>query len=237
MNKVALRNPVFPFEFDTIRSRRKTLVVYVKEGQVQVRAPLRASNLWIHEFLTEMTPWIQSQLASQKLKLRERLVIGHDRQVTFLGEPRRIQVVLGTQQKAVLKGSSLYLYSRDNDPARLERIFNGWLLEQAREYMVTQTMKVARQLGVAHKLKDVTFRKTRSKWGHCCQDGTIQYNWLAMMAPRAVLDYLIVHETSHLRHLNHSARFWQTVAAACPDYQELRNWLTDNGHRFWTRRA
>lgn len=237
MTRAELHHPAIPFEFETIRSRRKTLVVYVREGRVQVRAPLRASNLWINEFLHTMVPWVQGQLTSQKLKLRERLVIDHDRLVTFLGETRRIQVVLSNQQKVVLKGSNLYIYSRDNSSARLEKLFNNWLLDQAREYMGPQTIKVARRLGVEHKLKDVTFRRTKSKWGHCCEDGTIQYNWLAMMAPREVVNYLIVHETSHLRFLNHSDKFWQTVASVCPGYKDLRDWLTDNGHRFWTRTA
>jgi len=235
MTKTALQNPIVPFEYETVRSRRKTLVVYVREGRVQVRAPLRASSVWINDFLLNMAPWVQNQLTSQRLKLRERLVIEHDRLVTFLGETRRIQVVLSNQQKVVLKGSNLYIYSRDNSSARLEKLFNNWLQEQAREYMVTQTIKVARRLGVEHKLKDVSFRRTKSKWGHCCEDGTIQYNWLAMMAPREVVNYLVAHETSHLRFLNHSDKFWQTVASVCPGYKDLRDWLTNNGHRFWTR--
>jgi predicted metal-dependent hydrolase len=237
MTKAALQIPIVPFEYETVRSRRKTLVVYVREGRVQVRAPLRASSVWINDFLRNMAPWVQSQLTSQRLKLRERLVIDHDRLVTFLGETRRIQVVLSNQQKVVLKGSNLYIYSRDNSSARLEKLFNNWLQEQAREYMVTQTIKVARRLGVEHKLKDVSFRRTKSKWGHCCEDGTIQYNWLAMMAPREVVNYLVAHETSHLRFLNHSDKFWQTVASVCPGYKDLRDWLTHNGHRFWTRSA
>lgn len=237
MTRIALQYPTFPFEYETVRSQRKTLVIYVREGRVEVRAPLRASSLWIHSFLKDKTPWVLEQLATQKLKQRERLVIADGRLVPFLGEPRRIHVVLSHQQKAELRGDSLYLYSRDSSAARLEKLFNTWLQEQAREYMATQTIKVARRLGVEHKLKEVVFRRTRSKWGHCCEDGTIQYNWLAMMAPREVVNYLIAHETSHLRYLNHSEKFWNVVAGICPPYRELRNWLADNGHRFWTRNA
>jgi predicted metal-dependent hydrolase len=63
----------------------------------------------------------------------------------------------------------------------------------------------------------------------------IQYNPLVMMAPRAVVDYLIVHEVSHLRHLDHSPRFWKTVGTLCPDYKTYRDWLNLNGHKLWTR--
>ncbi len=237
MKQISLLNPTIPFPYELVRSKRITLVVYVKKGQVEVRAPMRAPQYWIQSFLKEKTPWILEQLASQKQKQAESLVIADGRQFTFLGTSRSIVVVLGKQQKAQLKGDVLYLYSRDGTKAKIEKAFNAWLLEQAREYMATQTIKTARVLGVDHKLKEVVFRKTKSKWGHCCEDGTIQYNWLTMMAPREVVDYLVVHETSHLRHLNHSQKFWNTVGSLCPDYKELRHWLTDNGHRFWPRNS
>jgi predicted metal-dependent hydrolase len=237
MKQILLLNSTIPFPYDLIRSRRITLVVYVRKGRVEVRAPMRAPVYWIQGFLREKTPWILDQLVNQKQKQAESLVVADGREFTFLGSTRRIVVVLAKQQKALLLGDVLYLYSRDGSKAKLEKIFNAWLLAQAREYMATQTIKKARILGVDHKLKEVVFRKTKSKWGHCCEDGTIQYNWLTMMAPREVVDYLIAHETSHLRHLNHSQKFWNTVESLCPDYKELRHWLANNGHRFWPRNS
>jgi predicted metal-dependent hydrolase len=234
MTTAALKFPTFPFQYEILRSRRKTLVIYVKSGRVEVRSPLRASSSWIHSFLKEKTPWILEQLAAQKRKLRQRLVIADNRLVPFMGRSRRIQVILSDRQKVTLRGDYLYLFVRERNRHKLEDLFNGWLQEQAREYMATQTIKYARRLGVNHKLREVVFRKTKSKWGHCCQDGTIQYNWLAMMAPKEVINYLVAHETSHLRYLDHSMRFWNTVETLCPDYKELRSWLSDNGHRFWS---
>ena len=234
MATAALKFPTFPFSYEITRTNRKTLVIYVKGGKVEVRSPLRASSAWIHSFLKEKTPWILEQLAAQKRKQRQRLIIADNRLVPFMGRTRRIQVILSDRQKVTLRGDYLYLFIRERNRHKLEELFNCWLQEQAREYMATRTIKYARRLGVSHKLKDVVFRKTKSKWGHCCQDGTIQYNWLAMMAPKEVIDYLIAHETSHLRYLDHSVRFWNTVSTLCPDYKELRSWLSDNGHRFWT---
>src|SRR5690606_30403452 len=197
MSRANLRITPFPFPYEITRMRRKTLVIYVKSGKVEVRCPLKAPSWWINTFLLEKTPWILEQLALQRAKLRERLVIAHNREVCFLGKPRLIQVVISTRQKVLLRGDTLYMFVQERNRDRLEKLFNAWLLEQAREYMTTQTIKYARLLGVQRKLKDVVFRKTRSKWGHCCADGTIQYNWLAMMAPREVVNYLIAHETSH----------------------------------------
>lgn len=211
------------------------MILYVKGGKVEVRAPRYASSKWIHEFVFDKKDWVVGELARQKRQIRQRLVIADGREITFLGKPRTIVVLVGPLQEVRVTRDFLFLYTRKNQPERLEKMFNRWLRDKAQEYMTVETLKVARQLGVQHKLREVVYRKTRAKWGHCCQDGTIQYNWIAMMAPRDVINYLIVHECSHLRHMDHSKRFWSTVESLCPNYEELRHWLGENGHRFWSR--
>lgn len=235
MPEICNLNSTLPFDVEIKRSNRKSLVLYVKSGNVEVRAPRYASSKWINDFVFDKQDWILGELARQKRQIRQRLVIADGREITFLGKPRTIVVLVSAQQDVRLTRDFLFIYTRKHTPDRLEKLFNNWLKDKAREYMAVETFKVARQLGVNHKVKNIVFRKTRSKWGHCCADGTIQYNWLTMMAPREVVHYLIAHECSHLRHMNHSARFWNTVASVCPNYRELRNWLSDNGHRFWSR--
>jgi len=227
--------PTLPFNFEINRSKRKSLVIYVKSGNVEVRAPRYASRKWIHEFVFEQKSWIIGELARQKRQRRQRLVIADGRDVPYLGKTRTIVVLVSHHQEVRVTRDFIFIYTRKNTPEKLEKLFNHWLKERAKEYMTVETERVAHQLGLSHKLKDVVFRKTKSKWGHCCSDGTIQYNWLAMMAPREVINYLIVHECSHLKHMNHSRRFWQVVESACPNYQELRQWLAEHGHRFWSQ--
>jgi predicted metal-dependent hydrolase len=226
--------PTFPFNYSITRSKRKTLAIYIKSGKIDIRAPLNSPDKWINEFIETKTPWIQKQLSDQQQKLAQKLVIADNCTVSFFGHPRTIQVIISTQQKIEMNWDHLFIYTRKNTPEQLEKLFNRWLMDQAKEYMATQTIKTARILGVESKLKEVVFRKTKTKWGHCCHDGTIQYNWLTMMAPKPVVDYLIAHETSHLLHMNHSKRFWATVEKLCPDYLNLTDWLKHNGHRLWT---
>lgn len=233
MSKNRSEYPTLPFEYDVVRSRRKTLAIHIKSGKVTINSPLRASVAWISEFVSDNTGWIQGKIKDQLKKEKEVLVLAEGREVPFLGKPRRLKVALARQAKVEVKDEQLLIHTPSRD--KLEKVFGNWLLERAREYMVSQTQKIARQMGLDHKLKNVVFRRTRSKWGHCEDNGVIQYNPLVMMAPRAVIDYLIVHETSHLRHLDHSPRFWKTVSTLCPDYKEHRDWLNRNGHKLWTR--
>ena len=228
-------SPTFPYI--TTRTRRKTLAIVVNEGEVEIKAPLKLSQKLIDAFIVEKTPWILKNLDTQRLKREEKPEIAHGKEVLFFGWPRTIEIIHAKKNNVIVNDTTLYIYAKDCSRQKLEKLFQEWLQEQAREYLTTQSIKTARLLKVEHKLKDVVFRKTKTKWGHCCQDGTIQYNWLVMMAPKEVIDYLVAHETSHLKHMNHSARFWETVASVCPEYKTLKNWFAEHGHKLWLKQA
>jgi hypothetical protein len=71
----------------------------------------------------------------------------------------------------------------------------------------------------------VVVRNQRTRWGSCSRRGTLSLNWRLVQAPVFVRDYIILHELMHLREMNHSARFWRLVEAACPDYAMAERWL------------
>ncbi len=216
--------PTFSFDFSVTRSKRKTLSIIIKSGNVEIKSPQNLPDVDIFSFITEKQRWIEKHLAEQEVKLTQKLVITGGYEVMFFGKPRRIEVIYAGRPKVEITDDRLLIFSRSNEPEVLEKHFSKWLKHQASEYMTTQTIKTARALGVEERLKEVIFRKTKTKWGHCGSDGTIQYNWLTMMAPKEVIDYLIAHESCHLVHMNHSKRFWQTVASVCPDYKNLKDW-------------
>ncbi len=71
----------------------------------------------------------------------------------------------------------------------------------------------------------VSVRNQRTRWGSCSPTGRISLNWRLIQVPPAVRDYVLLHELTHLRHLNHSARFWRELSRVCPDHAEARRWL------------
>ena len=93
----------------------------------------------------------------------------------------------------------------------------------------------ARQLAALHQapLRRVAVRSQRSRWGSCSPRGVVSLNWRLLLAPPWVADYLILHELLHLREMNHSRRFWNLVAGACPDFRQAERWLDD--HARWLR--
>ena len=76
----------------------------------------------------------------------------------------------------------------------------------------------------------IAIRDQKTRWGSCSGRGTLSFNWRLMLAPPAVLDYVVVHELCHLTHMDHSPAFWQAVESVCPDYRNLRKWLKEHGN-------
>lgn len=77
--------------------------------------------------------------------------------------------------------------------------------------------------------RKITIRNQKTRWGSCSSSQTLSFNYRLMLAPPAVLDYVIVHELCHLTHMNHSAAFWKEVERVLPDYRESRLWLKKHG--------
>lgn len=76
----------------------------------------------------------------------------------------------------------------------------------------------------------ICIRSQKTRWGSCSSNGTLSFNWRLMLAPPAILDYVVVHELCHLTHMNHSADFWQLVESVFPDYRNARKWLKEHGN-------
>lgn len=86
----------------------------------------------------------------------------------------------------------------------------------------------AEQMGVSYQAVRIRHQKTR--WGSCSSKGNINLNCLLMCTPEHVQNYVVVHELCHLKQMNHSPLFWQTVASVLPDYQKSYRWLKENGN-------
>ncbi len=84
---------------------------------------------------------------------------------------------------------------------------------------------------VGRRAKAIRYRDTVSRWGSCTSDGVLSFSWRIMMAPPAVIDYLVAHEVAHLKEMNHGPKFWKLCGELCPTTERCKAWLKRNGKR------
>ena len=107
------------------------------------------------------------------------------------------------------------------------------LAKRAVEYIPERVSYYAEIMGVTYGR--ITIRNQRTRWGSCSSKGNLNFNCLLMLAPRDIIDYVVVHELSHRKEMNHSRAFWNEVGKVIPDYKEKVKWLKNEGEFIMAR--
>jgi predicted metal-dependent hydrolase len=229
--KVAARH--LPFDYEILRSRRKTMVVHVRHDLVQVRAPNFVSDQDIRVFVTTHQQWIERKLEQKASQDAQRLTLSDGGQIFYKGRSLRVRITESSLDSIAVSDKEFHIFTRQATVESASKTLQRWLLAQAKAVLPARTRALASYFKVETRLKEVVFRKTKTKWGHCTSSGRIQFNWLIMLAPDAIIDYMICHEVSHLLVMNHSSKFWSLVEQVCPDYRRYVKWLRQHEHRLW----
>lgn len=107
------------------------------------------------------------------------------------------------------------------------------LKKKARNHLTSLTGYWAEKIGVSYGRISIRGQKTR--WGSCSSKGNLNYNYLLMLCPDEVAEYVVIHELCHRIHMNHSKDFWNKIEAFCPNYRQARKWLKQNGNSLIAR--
>ena len=102
--------------------------------------------------------------------------------------------------------------------------------KQAKEYIPSRVAELATKNWLEYNTIKITSAKTR--WWSCTSKKNLNFSFRLILAPKEVIDYVIIHELSHLIHMNHSRRFWWKVTEMMPDYKTHEKWLKENGDLF-----
>jgi predicted metal-dependent hydrolase len=212
-----------------IRTKRKTIALIVRpDGSLLVRAPLRASNRSIQEFVSVNAGWIEKTRARVKAvapPLPKQYRTGDE--FEFLGQSYPLEIVPGQMKGLLLEDGRFKLAASAQDNAAV--VFERWYKEQARQIINKRVEFFAGQNRLQYSRIGITSARTR--WGSCSAAGALNFSWRLIQAPMDAVDYVVVHELVHTVIHNHSRKFWTAVERIMPDYRERRKWLRSNGHR------
>jgi len=232
-----ISNPAFSYEIRRSQRAKQTRII-VSHGKVEVVAPLRAAEHKIHQFVQTKQQWIIQTLAkiaanSLHHKKMAPAVYGHGAEIPYRGvsyklsvQPsklKRIKIEFGPEFTAHMPEALLV---KDHS-AEIKDALIRWMKKESK----VQVEHFVRLHAERKQLfpQTIKIKTQKSRWGSCGIHNDININWLLVIAPPEVLEYVVVHELCHIRIRNHSAHFWDLVGEHLPDYKARRGWLKKHG--------
>jgi len=218
----------------TVRHSNKAqrLSIKVTPSSVEVVAPKEYPFDRIDKFVTSKREWIyrrMEELTESNLESKfawpDRFVTGA--KIPFNGRNMKLRVTsTDTGDIRIHYNNGFYVEKPKNaSDDQVRSAMEKWLRFRLKDEIRDLIDHYAPRLDVTPGLVSVSPMKTR--WGSCGKDGSIRINKLLVMAPKPVLEYVVVHELCHLRYRNHSSEFWSLIAFYLPDYLHAKNWLKD----------
>ena len=210
-----------PFEFRVRRSprARRVRVSVDGTGEVEVVLPKRAPERAAAQAVRELTPWIERRRRTLARAAAE--IARPEGTVPFLGRDLRLVPQPG-RERVHRRGDDLLVPKRDAGPA-IER----WYRRQARAEIGPRLDAATARAGTSYT--GLTIRGQKTRWASCSTTGHMSFNWRLLLAPEAVLDYVVEHEVCHLERMDHSPRFWALLESRVPDWREHARWLRRYG--------
>jgi predicted metal-dependent hydrolase len=222
------------------RVRRRSIGFIVGTEGLSVNAPKWVNLGDIESALREKRAWILRKLSEQQerqKRLQDARVDWRDgTSIPFLGEPvivvldaRATGAVLNADAQALPGVATRTLHiglPHTATPEQIRDAVQSWLQRQARRVFEERCRHFAPQLRVRYTRLALSSAQTR--WGSASADGSIRLNWRLIHFAMATIDYVVAHELAHLRHMDHSPRFWDVVRSVVPDFEQLRGSLKDD---------
>lgn len=207
-----------------VRATRLTLRIEPGGRALRMTIPTGLPERDIRDFLDRHHGWLMTRLA----RFRTANALAHGGYVMVRGVSHRIEAtgrLRGLAEAVVVDGEPVLRVGGMEE--HLARRIADFLKKEARLELDRLVAVHAGRIG--RRVKSMTLRDTRSRWGSCSADGALSFSWRIAMAPPAVIDYLAAHEVAHLREMNHGPAFWALCAELCPGMEEARRWLKRNG--------
>lgn len=213
-----------------IRTARRTIALEITpEAGLIIRAPRRVSESDIDQLIRKKNNWIRTKQEEARRR-KDRVVVKkfiEGEEFLFLGSAHRLTLAdrlpvrLSFDQE---KGFLLFKAFQGH----AKNIFRDWYRGQAYQVFTSRTAYYASRCGFQYQT--IRISDARTRWGSCSTKQRLCFSWRLVMAPLAIVDYVVIHELAHLKEMNHSKRFWKLVETILPDYRQAERWLKDNRH-------
>ena len=236
--------------YELKRGKRRTIGFSVGSEGLIVSAPKWVPLYEIDKAVLEKSAWIlkklketrerHHRLESARIEWKDGCTIPYlGEQVILVLDPTHAFIGVGAELKneacetlVGLSRQSLHVALPHSATAdQIKDVVQAWLMRQSKQNFTSRLNHFAPTLNV--QWRKLSLSNAGTRWGSASSDGSIRLNWRLVHFKQSIIDYVVVHELSHLRVMDHSPRFWDTVRAVVPDFADLRGQLKSEGVPRW----
>ena len=216
------------------RRQRRTVGLKITENGLVIHAPKRISQSHLESIIVLKADWIRKKLETLIENKMPEMQWRHGETLLFMGNTVTLAVEHDIRSKAVEYEPGVLQLAMPNhhDQNLIARKVIQWYKKQALVDFTRRLEIFSSKLAVS--FSSFNLSNAGSRWGSCNSRKEIRLNWRLLQAPPHIINYVVCHELAHLKEMNHSAKFWATVASIYPDYKlaekELKA-LSANLHR------
>ena len=207
------------------RIRGIRLEIHSDSGLIVI-VPKKYKLEQINDILEKKSGWIFRHLPGRKpLQIPLfRKEVDHGEKVRYMDKMIEVVVTKDGQKStsAYLKDNKLFISCGPGTQGRA-KILEDWYRSQAACVFKEKADRFQTEMGLRYNR--IVVRGQRKRWASASPMGNLSINWKLLMAPEAVVDYVIMHELAHFKHMDHSKKFWDFLAGFCPDWRKYRKWL------------
>ncbi|WP_102273089.1 M48 family metallopeptidase [Cytobacillus massiliigabonensis] len=215
--------------FEVKYKNRTTIGISIDSyGNVEVQAPKKTTDERVLRLIEGNWDVIQQKINEMKdrqLGPQEK-VYEHGENFLYLGKSYPIKIFQDSnvmQDHVVFKAETLHIYVKHLEDEKIKQALKRFYYQQCKT--LVEKSIVSYQSRLKEKPRSIRISDSKTTWGTCDSRKQLTFNWRLAMAPRDVIDYVVVHEMCHLVHLNHDRSFWRLVGSIMPDYKDKENWL------------
>lgn len=216
-----------PIKIDhLVRSRRRSIALIIRpDATLEVRIPRLCPISFAQKFIEKKRNWIKTQQAFVHKKNAQIKSLKFCDGASFLHLGKTYNLQIGQYK-------NIHLDNTLNFPEKFlthaKEYLTHWYKREAKK-IISERVQYFSKITSLHS-KKITITSAQKRWGSCSGRNTLCFSWRLILTPLDIIDYVIVHELSHIAEKNHSKKFWQKVEDIMPNYKQKRLWLKKNAN-------
>lgn len=207
-------------EYTLDRGKRKNTYLCISNGELLVKTSMRFPFKNIEKIILEKQDWIFEKLTVTQKAVKEIKYVNGET-ISILGQPYIIEIIHNAKKNsAEICGDKFTVYISKGEVKTIAEKYLNALIENEVKESFDRIQKI-----IGLTANSVTIKKLNKSWGRCSSKGDISISRKLVFYPKKAMDYVVLHELCHLKHMNHSKDFWEKVGRYMPDYKQVRDML------------